>query len=174
MKLYQTYVEIETLWDTIEGILTGDITQGPDGLPVDPDIALDWMEEALKKIEGERDTKALNIACMVKNFRAEAEALKAETNRLAKRQQAAERTIDRLTTYLSTFIEPGLKLRDSRATIGWRKSEGVKFTADPKSLPTEFQRIKVEANLSAIKEALQSGEEIDGAVIEKRQNIQIK
>ncbi|MEE4209421.1 MAG: siphovirus Gp157 family protein [Parvularcula sp.] len=174
MRLYETYFEIEQLWHTVEGILTGEVTEGPDGLPVNPDMALDWLEESLRKIEDERDRKALNIACLVKNFKAEAEALKAEKLHLQKRQQAAERTIERLVRYLEQFVEPGTKFKDARATIGWRRSEGVILTAAPEALADEFVRVKREANLSAIKEALKSGEEVPGAILEERQRVQIR
>ncbi len=174
MKLYETYIQIEQLWETVEGILTGDITEGPDGLPVNPDMALDWLEDALRRVEDERDVKALNIACLIKNFRAEAEALKAEKTRLAKRQQAAERTIERLTTYLTSFIEPGLKLKDARAAIGWRKSESVVLSVSPDDLPEEYVRIKREADLRLIKEDLKAGEDVPGASLEERQNLQIR
>lgn len=174
MKLYETYVAIEQLWMQVEDILTGEQTEGADGLSVDPDMALDWIEEALSKIEDERDAKALNIACLIKNFRAEANALKQEKQRLAKRQQAAERTMERLTNYLQQFLQEGQKLKDSRTTISWRKSEGVRLTGAPQTLPAQYQRVRVEANLTAIKSALKSGESVEGAAIETRNNIQIR
>lgn len=174
MKLFETYIAIEQLWAQVEDILTGETTEGPDGIPVTPDLALDWIEEALSKVEDERDAKALNIACLIKNFRAEAEGLKQEKLRLQRRQQAAEKTVERLLQYLEQFLEPGTKLKDHRAAIGWRKSEAVNCWADPGILPPEFQRVKVEADLSAIKSALRSGEEVVGAALETRNHIQIR
>lgn len=174
MKLYETFIEIEHLWAQVEDILTGEVTEGPDGLPVNADLALDWIEEALRKVEGERDAKALNIACLIKNLRAEAEALKAEKLRLQRRQQAAEKTLERLTSYLEQFLAPGTKLKDARATIGWRSSEAVNCWADPGLLPPAYQRVKVEADLSAIKAALKSGEDVAGATLETRHHIQIR
>jgi hypothetical protein len=174
MKLYETYFGLEQLWDEVRDILSGEVTEGPDGLTLSPDDALDWIEQALSRIEDTRDVKALNIAAMIKNHRAEAEALKVEKTRLAKRQQAAERTVQWLTTYLEQFLEPGLKLKDARSTIGWRRSEGVRLTVRPEELPDEYVRIKREANLSAIKEDLKAGDEVPGAVLEERQNIQIR
>ena len=41
-------------------------------------------------------------------------------------------------------------------------------------LPSEFQRVKVEADLSAIKAALKSGQDVAGAELQTKQNIQIK
>jgi len=174
MKLYETYTEIERLWLKAEDVLNGDVTEGPDGLPITVDDALGWIEQALSRIEDERDAKALNIAAMIKNFRAEAEALKTEKTRLAKRQQSAERKVDWLTRYLEQCVPSGTKLKDARATIGWRRSEGVRLTVSPEELPEEYVRIKREANLTAIKECLKLGDEVPGAALEERQNIQIR
>ena len=174
MKLYETYFEIEELWLQVEDILTGERTEGPDGLPVDPNQALDWLEEALSRIEDERDGKALNIACLIKNFRSEAEAIKQEKLRLAKRQQAAEKTVERLTRYLEQFLPEGTKLKDARAAIGWRKAEAVKCWADPGLLPADYQRVKVEADLTAIKQALKAGEDVAGAELETRHHLQVR
>ncbi|MEX0331448.1 MAG: siphovirus Gp157 family protein [Puniceicoccaceae bacterium] len=174
MRLYETYFEIEELWQGVEDILIGEVTEGPDGLPVTGDMALDWIEDALSRVEEERDEKALNIACLIKNFRADAEALKLEKVRLAKRQQAAEKTIERLTRYLEQFLDSGLKLKDSRATIGWRRSQRIVLSVPAEELPDEYVRIKREANLSLIKEDIKEGDEVPGAILEERQNIQIR
>ncbi|QYY34576.1 siphovirus Gp157 family protein [Ruficoccus sp. ZRK36] len=174
MKLYETLPAIEELWSQVEDILTGDRTEGTDGLPVNADTALDWIEEALSRIEDERDRKALNIAALIKNFRAQAEALKTEKMRLQRRQQAAEKTVERLTQYLGDFLPDGLKLSDARSVIGWRKSESINCWSDPGLLPVEFQRMKVEADLTAIKTALKAGQEVAGAELQIKQNIQIR
>lgn len=174
MKLYETYLELEMLWSQLEGILAGEQIEGHDGLPLSDDVALEWFEKTLRDIEDERDEKAIRIACMIKNFRAEAEALKAEKQRLAKRQQVAERGVERLTTYLEQFLGAGVKVKDARASISWRSSTSVHCWADPGMLPKEYQRVKVEPDLTAIKTALQSGEEVAGAELKSRQNIQIR
>jgi hypothetical protein len=174
MKLYETYFGIEQLWLQVEDILTGEVSENHDGTPVTPDDALDWIEQALSRIEDERDAKALNIACLVKNFRAEAEALKQEKLRLQRRQQAAEKTADRLTCYLEQFLEAGTKLKDARATIGWRRSEVVNCWSDPGLLPSEFQRVKIEPDLPAIKAALKQDREVPGAELQLKNHIQIR
>lgn len=174
MKLYETYSEIERLWLKAEDVLNGDVTEGPDGLPITVDDALNWIEAALRSIEDTRDQKALNIAAMIKNFRAEAEALKVEKMRLAKRQQSAERKVEWLTRYLQAFIPEGTKLKDARSTIGWRRSESVSLSISAEALPDDYVRIKREPNLTQIKEDLKAGQSIDGAQLEARQNIQIR
>lgn len=169
MKLYETYAQLEALWLEIEDVLCGNAEgdQTEDGV-------LDALEAALAEIEDARDEKAVRIACLVKNLRADAEAIKAEKQRLQKRQMAAEKTADRLSRYLEQFLPPGTKLKDARAVIGWRKSEAVVCGVDPKQLPEEFQRVKIEANASAMKKALKEGETIPGVELEERNNIQIR
>lgn len=174
MKLYETYFHLDALWGKFADLLSGEEVIGPNGKSLTEEDALKEIERALSEVEDARDQKALNIAAMIKNYRAEALAIKEEKGRLAKRQQAAERTVSWLTDYLQQFLEPGLKLKDARSTIGWRRSQGVKLTVAADALPEEYVRIRREANLSAIKEDLKNGDEVPGAILEERQNIQVR
>ena len=174
MKLWETFVELESVWAKAEAILNGDIVEDAAGVPVTSEDALNWLEECLQKIESQRDEKAIRIGCFLKSIRHEAAALKEEKLRLQKRQQSCELTIKRLSSYLEQFLPEGTKIKDPRCVINWRKSEAVNCWVDPGMLPPKFQRLKVQADLSAIKTALKSGEEIAGATLETRNHIQIK
>lgn len=174
MKLYETYIELETIWAEVERVLTGDETVSQDGLPISETEALGWLESALQRIEGERDHKAVNIACFIKNLRAEAEALKAEKLRLAKRQSAAERTAERLQTYLEQWLPAGTKIKDARAALSWRRSEFVELTAEAAELPDDYVRVKREPDLTAIKTALKEGQSLPFARLGERQTLQVK
>lgn len=174
MKLYETFFELETVWAKAADVIDGVVTEGADGLPVSQDEALQWIEQCLQRIEAEHSDKVLRIGCFIKNLRVDAEALKAEKVRLARRQQGVERTIEYLTRYLQDFSEPGRKYQSPQCTIGWRKSEAVQITVSPDKLPEEYRRVKVEADLSGIKAALKEGDAIEGASLESRQNIQIR
>jgi outer membrane murein-binding lipoprotein Lpp len=85
MNLYQINEEIEKCIDTE----TGEI--------------LDL--EALDKLAMERDTKIENLACWYKNLMADAEALKAEKNAFAKRENAAKNKADSIKRYLSSVLD---------------------------------------------------------------------
>lgn len=174
MKLWETFVELETVWAKVEAVLNGEITEDGAGVPVTEDDALQWLESCLQHIESERDEKAIRIGCFLKSLRHEAAALKEEKIRLQKRQQSCERTMERLTAYLEQFLPEGTKIKDPRCVISWRKSETVHCWADAGMLPPEYQRVKVEPNLSAIKDALKSGEDVLGAELQTKQRIQIK
>ncbi len=174
MKLWETFVELEAVWAKAEAVLNGEVTEDAAGVPVGADDALDWLEDCLRRIEAERDEKAIRIGCFLKSLRHEAAALKAEKQRLAKRQQSCERTIERLTGYLEQFLPEGTKIKDPRCVISWRKSEAVACRVAPEQLQPDYQRVRVEADLAAIKAALKSGEKVAGAELQTKQNIQIK
>lgn len=174
MKLYESSIAIEELWQVVEGVICGDVTEDPDGNPICVDEALQRLEIAIANHEGERDEKAVEIACLIKNWLAEADAIKVEKVRLQKRQSAREKAADRLKGYLSGFIPEGEKIQSAKAEIAWRKSEAVSVSAEPEDLPEQFIRIERRPVLSTIKKALKSGEEIAGCELQTKQNIQIK
>lgn len=136
------------------------------------EIPEDWYE-FLEAVQMERDEKCLSVAAVIREFITEADAVKFEKQRLAKRQSVLENKAERLKQYLSTAVNIGEKLKDSRITIGWRKSEGV-VVDDIAQVPDEFCKIERRAMATEIKEAIKSGKEIAGAHIETRQNIQIR
>lgn len=131
--------------------------------------------DRLEALELERDTKISNIACWIKDLKAEAAAIKEEKMKLAKRQQAAETKAEQLSNYLDGYLN-GATFKDSRCSIGYRKSTSVKLDENIilEKLPVDCINVKVTPALSAIKEALSKGIEIDGAHLVTTNNIQIK
>lgn len=129
--------------------------------------------EALEALEMERDKKISNIACWIKSLRAESKAIKDEEKALADRRKAKENKADSLENFLSNYLN-GAKFEDARCKIGYRKSEACEFTGDVNALADEYCTIKRTASLTAIKDALKQGVEIEGATLVERNNIQIK
>ena len=131
--------------------------------------------DRLNALEMERDKKISNVACWIKDLRAEAEAIKAEKLALEKRQKAAENKAESLKTWLSGILQ-GEKYKDSRCAISYRRSEKVTFADDfvVDSLPDEMKKVTVEPRKTEIKEFLKAGGEIDGVRIEESSNMQIR
>jgi len=131
--------------------------------------------EKLEALEMERDTKISNIACWIKDLKAEAEAIKAEKQNLDKRLKADTNKAEQLKTYLDGYLN-GAKFKDARCAISYRKSISTEIAEDLdlNTLPDGCKTIKVEANKTAIKEALQNGEVINGCKLVEKSNIQIK
>lgn len=139
---------------------------------------LDRFEELKKALDGlaeERKQKISNVACWYKSLVAEAEAIKAEKQKLAKRQQSTENKAENLKAYLE-YALGGEKFKDARVNITYRKSEGIHFADDfdGNTLPKEFLRIKAEPKLTEIKEAIKAGQEFEGISLVERQNMLIK
>ena len=155
MNLYELQVNIDSLVDQE----TGEII----------DI------DKLNALEMERDTKISNIACWIKDLKAEAEAIKAEEQNLNHRRKVCENKMESLKTYLATFLN-GEKFKDSRCSISYRRSEKVTFADDfmVDSLPDEMKKITVEPRKTEIKDFLKNGGTIEGVRIEENTSMTIK
>ena len=131
--------------------------------------------DRLNALEMERDRKISNVACWIKDLKAEAEAIKAEKQALDKRQKAAENKAESLKTWLSGILQ-GEKFKDSRCAISYRKSERVDFADNFNfdTLPDYMKKVTVEPRKTEIKEFLKAGGEIDGVRIEENTSMTIK
>jgi hypothetical protein len=132
----------------------------------------DWAK-FLDDVQGERDHKALDVACVVKSIEAEAEALAQETATLIKRRAVLGRKAEAIRTWLAAWLQPGEKLRDTRAVIGWRKSTQVQI-ADEAALPEAAWKVTREVSKTQIKEIIEQSGKCAGAEIVEKQNLQIK
>lgn len=142
---------------------------------VDPDtgeLPPDWAK-FLDDVQGARDQKALDVACVIKSIEAEADALAQEASRLAHRRGVLDRKAESIRTWLSAWLQPGEKLRDTRAVIGWRKSSQVQVT-DEAALPDAAWKTKREVSKTQIKEIIERDGGCAGAVVVEKQNMQIK
>lgn len=129
--------------------------------------------EKLAELQMDRKTKIRNIACYIKDLRADAKAYDEEAKEFMARKKQATTKADNLTKYLSDVLN-GEKIKAREYAIGWRRSEAVEV-AEGASIPDEFliaQEPKV--NKTSIKAALKAGAVIPGCELVERNNIQIK
>lgn len=122
--------------------------------------------EKLNELQLERDTKIENVACWIKDLKAEAEAIKAEKQALAERQKVAENKAESLKKWLAYALN-GEKFKTAKCAVSFRKSESVEVTdAGIKSLMKEHDELLTykapEPNKTAIKQALKDGLNVDG------------
>ena len=131
--------------------------------------------DRLNALEMERDRKISNVACWIKDLKAEAEAIKAEKQALDKRQKAAENKAESLKTWLQNILQ-GEKFKDSRCSISYRKSERVDFADNfvMDSLPDYMKKVTVEPKKTEIKDYLKTGATIEGVELVESNNIQIR
>lgn len=195
--IYQLNDQIERLLEDMTDPDTGELKkyiEGPDGFPrevpqeeqLDAEnagVALPYLDSEQLLLEQIEKLK-LDYAVLIRNLRneyfnrkAEADALKAEKQRLAKRQATAERAYDRAARFLA-YLTKGEKYQDEDVKITYRKSESVELDDDFCEWATVnapgLVKITPEPRKADIKRLLKNGTMIEHAHLETRQNIQIK
>lgn len=164
MKLYEITQELEEFQAAVEN---GDI---PPEAIADTMAGLNYVFEE----------KAENIACLIKNLAAEADAIKAEAAVLTERAQKKLKSVDFYKKYLTeSFGAVGKdKYESARCAISFRKSEKVIIT-DETTFAQKFPdlcttKTTVTPDKTQIKKLIKGGIEVAGAHLEESQNIQIK
>lgn len=163
MNLYQINAEIESAIEALfanTDEVTGEVRQ--------EDI------DNLEALKMQREEKLESIGCFIKNLKAEAEAIKAEETALKSRREVLEHKRERLETYVSNILQ-GEKFSSPRVSFSFRRSSSVNIP-DINLLDENYliAETKYKADSKAIKEALKSGQEVRGAFLEERNNLQIK
>ena len=134
--------------------------------------------EQLDRLQMERDAKLENVACWIKDLKAEAEALKNEKQALAERQKVAENKMESLKKWLAYALQ-GEKFKTPKCAISFRKSEAVEVTDEGlENLMKEHDELltykEPEPNKTAIKQALKDGLSVEGVQLVQNTSTIIK
>lgn len=138
--------------------------------------------EKLDDLQIEREAKLEGVALWVKDLKAEAEAVKAEADKLTARKKALDNKIDGLKNWL-LYALGGEKLKTPRCSVYQTHSQRVSVTDEEQlmgyiyslSAPSAFLRYKdPELNKDEIKKAMKDGKEFPGAVLEETESVVIK
>ena len=130
----------------------------------------------IEALQIQRDEKVEAIALYIKDLTAEANAIRDEKLRLAKRQQTAENHAESLKRYLAKCLD-GQKFKTARVAISYRKSQTLELIdgLDINQLPKQFLReVAPEVDKTALKDALKEGQEVYGAYLQEHINTIIK
>ena len=122
--------------------------------------------DKLNELQLERDTKIENVACWIKDLKAEAEAIKAEKLALAERQKAAENKAESLKKWLAYALD-GEKFSTARCSVSFKKTEAVEVTeCGLEALMKEHDELLTykapEPDKTAIKKAIKDGLNVAG------------
>ena len=122
--------------------------------------------DRLNDLQLERDAKIENVACWIKELKAEAEAIKAEKLALAERQKVAENKAESLKKWLA-FALNGEKFKTAKCSVSFRKTESVEVTEEGlEALMKEHDELLTykapEPNKTAIKQGLKDGLNVAG------------
>ena len=138
--------------------------------------------EKLDALVMEREQKLEGVALWIKDLRAEAEAVKAEADRLTARKKAVENKIDGLKTWL-LYALGGEKLKTPRCNVYQTHSQKVVIDDEKAMIDMlmsspfgeKFLRIKdPEIDKNALKDSLKQGYEYEFAHLEETESIVIK
>lgn len=132
--------------------------------------------EAFEALNLAREQKIENVACWIKNLKADAAAIREEEKALSDRRRANENKAERLENFLAYALK-GEKYNSPRVNITYRKSEAVELDVPDEVFMeryTEFVKVTPTINKTAIKDALKAGITNIPAHLSERQNMQIK
>jgi Skp family chaperone for outer membrane proteins len=164
MRLYEipaAYRAIEAQIEELEG-----------ELPEDLEAKLDELDEEFER-------KVEFLAMLAREAKLEAEAWKQEEDRVQARRRALEARQKRLQDYVqAAMVATGRpKVSGSKLTVAIQKNSvpTVRVDLDPTQLPPEFQRVRVEADNAAIRDAAKAGAELpDGVMVEYGSHLRIR
>ena len=122
--------------------------------------------ERLDALQIERDTKTENVACWIKDLMAEANAIKVEKQKLAKRQKVAENKAESLKKWLA-YALGGQEFSTAKCAVSFRNTESVEVTEEGlEALMKEHDELLTykapEPNKKAIKDAIKDGLSVVG------------
>lgn len=110
--------------------------------------------ERLNHLEMARDQKVENIGCLMKEYKAEAEAIKAEKQALARRQAVAENKAESLKNYL-TYALQGEKFKSPKLAVSYRTSKAVEVYDEAEAIKAIEQMPEtMQADLMKVEKSL--------------------
>ena len=195
--IYQLDEQIERLLEDFTDPETGELKKyilGHDGepreVPMDEQLDAEASGVQLPYLDSEKmlmekmEQLQLDYAKLIRNLRnehinrkAEAEAMKAEKQRIAKRQSTAEKAADRAARFLA-YLTKGEKYEDDVVRISYRRTESVETDEEfcdwaIRNAPG-LVKITPEPRKADIKKLLKSGTLIEHCSLVEKKNIQIK
>lgn len=135
------------------------------------------LTEYLDGVQLQINEKVDNIVKFRQNLTAQAEAIQTEIDRLESLKKSYTSKSESLKTYVACCMTgAGIKRIDTDiAKLYFRESQAVEIT-DASKLNKKYLVTKttVTPDKVAIKEAIKSGEQVDGAALRSNLNLQIK
>lgn len=130
--------------------------------------------EALDELHMAREQKIENIGLLIKNCRAESDAIKGEIDTLTVRMKRLNRKQESLLNYMKYALQ-GEPFSTPRVEATWRRSKAVEII-DANVIPDEYCRFttKRDPDKTLIKKTIEGGTEVNGATVVTKSNLTIK
>lgn len=133
--------------------------------------------DLLGQLIGERKEKIENIVLYIKSLDYDIKAIKEEEKTLKARRESKERKIEWLKDYLKQdlIFNKESKFETSKCALSFRKSQSIEIVNETE-IPNEYveEVVVAKINKAKIKDAIKSGEIVNGAMLVEKQNLQIK
>lgn len=138
------------------------------------------VADTLEGLSGSLETKALNVACFVRNLEATAEAIKNAEAQMSARRRAIERRAERIREYLKAQMERCaiFKIEAPYFTIAIRQNPSAVHVEAPELVPQEFMKTppppEPAIDKKAVAEALKAGKDVPGCRLERGTRLEFK
>lgn len=142
----------------------------------DMDIEEGDLNSALENIDDEIETKADNIAKVLRDFDGDIEALKSEEERLAKKRKAIENRQKHLKEYLQNamLVLDKRKFKTDLFSFNIQKNAPSLKILDESKIPEDYYKIEKKLNNNDLKEAVKNGLFEDAAELVQTESLRIR
>lgn len=142
----------------------------------DMDIEEEDLNSALENIDDEIETKADNIAKVLRDFDGEIEALKSEEERLAKKRKAIENRQKHLKEYLQNamLVLDKRKFKTDLFSFNIQSNAPSLKILDESKIPEDYYKIEKKLNKNDLKEAVKNGLFEDAAELVSSESLRIR
>jgi hypothetical protein len=150
------------------------------GMMEDPELDPQTLADTMEAVEGELEVKAENYAKVIRNLEGDIAAIKGEVERLSAKKKTLENNIKNMKSALMMAMETTgkTKFKTELFSFGIRKNAPAVVMDESyiENIPERFLKYSEPTiNKSAIKEAIQNGEDLEGlAHLEQSESITIK
>lgn len=130
--------------------------------------------KAIEALGMEKNKAIRNIACWIRNLKAEEKALAEQEAIFKHRKSVTKNKRESLEQYLSDYLN-GESWKNNEVTISWRKSEAIELAdnLDITTLPKQYVDYSPSVNRKLLKRDIKDGLEIKGVYLVKRNNMQV-
>lgn len=134
------------------------------------------LNSALENIDDEIETKADNIAKVLRDFDGDIEALKSEEERLAKKRKAIENRQKHLKEYLQNamLVLDKRKFKTDLFSFNIQKNAPSLKILDESKIPEDYYKIEKKLNKNDLKEAVKNGLFEDAAELIQTESLRIR
>lgn len=151
-ELTHEFINLQNILESLEG----------EEIPEELEATITEMLQQWNENKGKIDDKIDGYVSLIRQLNNDAEQLEAEAKRLRERADSERKKAEYLKHRLYQFLEltGQNKLKTTRNTVSIRQASQAPLIikCDPKVLPEKWQRITIDADKTAIKEAIKNGD----------------